>query len=528
MINPPETIEAENESPRLVAVIDIGASSLRMQIAEIHPHDGHIRKIESLSQAVSIGKDSFANRTISQSTIEDCVHVLEIYRQRLNEYGIIDSSQIRVVATSGVREATNRLAFIDRVFIATGLEIEPFDEAELHRVTYLGILPFMENESKYFSGESLVLEVGGGSSELLLLKQSDVMYSRTYRLGSLRLRYSMDQFDGSIAKTREMVETQILQTIAEFQIATKFPRPRNLIAMGSDVRFAAQEINQKAVGSKLVELKLSALEKFVEQVLHQSPHQLAAKHHLSLPESKTIGPGLLAQVMFAKELGVKKFLVANSNLRDGMVQEMANERSWSDSIQTQIVRSAVQLGRKYKFNEEHAVHTARISCWLFDELGFLHQLPTRFRRILELASLLHDIGHFVNDKSKHKHTMYLINNSDIFGIGSRDQNLIAMVARYHRGNTPNPRHVGYSQLDRIERVAVAKLAAILRIAKAIDVGLHQRINKLEYEFRGKRLDLFTEDVADLGLEQMELRQVSGLFEELFGTEVSIETAGNER
>ena len=104
MINPPETTDAEFESPRLVAVIDIGASSLRMQIAEIHPRNGHIRKIESLSQAVSIGKDSFANRTISRATIEDCVHVLEIYRQRLNEYGISDSSQIRVVATSGVRE----------------------------------------------------------------------------------------------------------------------------------------------------------------------------------------------------------------------------------------------------------------------------------------------------------------------------------------------------------------------------------------------------------------------------------------
>lgn len=520
------TAEEPPLPPRLVAVIDIGASSLRMQIAEIHSEVGRIRKIETFSQAVSIGQDSFADRLITRATIEDCVHVLKIYRQRLNEYDIVDPAMIRVVATSGVREASNRIQFIDRVFIATGFEIEPFDEAELHRVTYLGILPFIEKQSKHFSGESLVLEVGGGTSELLLLKQADVMYSRTYRLGSLRLRYAMDQYDGTSSKTREFVENQISQVISEFTLSAKYPRPRNLIAMGSEVRFAAQEINQRPVGKQLEEVKLGLFEKFVEKILAQTPDQLAAKYHLSLPDSKAIGPGLLTQLMFARKFEVRKILVANSNLRDGLVQEMAHERSWTDSIQKQIVRSAVQLGRHYKFNEEHAIHTARTACQLFDQLDFLHRMPTRFRRILELASLLHNIGNFVSDKSRHKHTMYLIQNSDIFGIGSRDQNFIAMVARYHRGASPNPRHDGYSQLEREERVAVAKLASILKVAKALDAGMGQRISKLNCDLRGNRLEITTSDAADLGLEQMELRKVSGLFESIFGTEISLEKAVN--
>ena len=138
-------------TPRLVAVIDIGATSLRMQIAEISSAS-QVRKLESFSQAVSLGKDSFMKGFIEKNSIEECVRVLEVYRIKLNEFGIVDPTQIRVIATSGVRESSNRLAFVDRIFVATGFEIEPFEEAELHRVTFLGVQPFIHSQPKYFAG----------------------------------------------------------------------------------------------------------------------------------------------------------------------------------------------------------------------------------------------------------------------------------------------------------------------------------------------------------------------------------------
>jgi exopolyphosphatase/guanosine-5'-triphosphate,3'-diphosphate pyrophosphatase len=431
-----------------------------------------------------------------------------------------------VIATSGVREAANRVAFNDRIFVATGFEIEPFDEAELHRVTYLGILPFIENQNEYFSGKSLVFEAGGGTTELLLLDQSNVLFSRTYRLGSLRLRKTIEKYDAPLVKSRSLMENQILQTINEFRAAVEDVSPKNFVAMGGDVRFAANEINQKPVGERLVEIKLRALEKFTDEIISQSPDRLATRYHMSLPDAKSLGPGLLTQLMFARELKVKKFLVANVNLRDGLIKEIAQGKRWSAAIQTQIVQSAVRLGRKYQFNENHAVHVSALACLLFDQLGWLHGLPGRFRGILQLASLLHEIGNFISTKAKHKHSMYLILNSEFFGIGANDLTLIALVARYYRGANPLPRHEGFSQLDRELRVAVAKLAAILRIAKALDVTHSQRIAAIEALERSNRLELWTKDVADLSMEQMELRQVSGLFEDIFGREVVLETASD--
>ena len=513
-------------APRMVAVIDIGATSLRMQIAEINRETSAIRNLESFSQAVSVGQDSFSKGYIDKKTIEDCVRVLEIYRAKLDEYSVVDKDSIRVIATSGVREAANQIAFIDRIFIATGFEIEPFDEAELHRVTYLGILPFIEKHDKHFTDQSIVFEAGGGTSEVLLLDQTDVLFARTYRLGSLRLRKTLELYDAPLAKARSLMENRIRQTIDEFKTSTSSPSPKNFVAMGGDVRFAANEINQKAVADDLVEIKLKALESFTDKILMRSPDQLASKFHMSLPDAKSLGPGLLTQLLFAQELGIQKFFVANVNMRDGLIKEIAQGRSWSESIQTQIIRSAIRLGRKYQFNENHAVHVSNLACALFDQLQSLHKLPERFRGILEIAALLHDIGSYISTKSKHKHSMYLILNSEFFGIGNTDLRLIGLTARYHRGATPLPRHEGFIQLARQHRVAVSKLASILRIAKSLDVGRNQRIKNITCMERGNRLELSTPDVADLSVEQLELRQVCGLFEDIFGREVLLETVSD--
>jgi exopolyphosphatase/guanosine-5'-triphosphate,3'-diphosphate pyrophosphatase len=508
------------KSPRVVAVIDIGATSVRMQIAEIKS-DGTVRKLESFGQAVSLAKDSFIQGHISRDTIEDCVSVLEIYRAKLNEYGIDSPAQIRVIATSGVREASNRLAFVDRIFVATGLEIEPFEEAELHRVTYLGVLPFIRNQPEFFQDPSLVVEVGGGTSEVLLLEGEDVAFSHTYRLGALRLRNRLDRYDAPLAKSRQLLESQILQTVKQMKGGCPCDSPDVYVAMGGDVRFAAKEINQQPVGEQLVELDIHQLQEFTDEILNQSPDSLAVKFHMSLPDARTLGPALLTQLTIANEFRIKQFLVANVSLRDGLLKEMAEGSGWSDSIQEQVFRSALQIGRKFQFNEPHSVHTSELACTLFDQLQPLHQLPDRFRKILQIAALLHEIGNFVNLKSRHKHSMYLILNSEFFGIGSGDLELIALVARYHRGAVPQPTHDRYSALNRKKRVAVSKLAAIVRIAKALDITQNQRIRSIRCHQKGNRLDLITDDVADLSLERHELTQAAGMFEAIFGKSVSL-------
>ena len=516
---------AKPPAPVPVAVVDIGASSLRMQIAEIH-HDHSIVRLESFEQAVSLGKDSFTKGRIEKTTIEDCVHVLSIYRDKLNEYGITNPRQIRVIATSGVKEAANRLAFQDRIFIATGFEIEPFDEAELHRVTFLGISPFIKHHPDLFDELTMVCEVGGGTTEFILMEREHVIFAQTYRLGSLRLRKDLEASNTPIARSRHLMETKIRQTVQQMVENSQQPRPHNLLAMGGDMRFAVHELGGKTNINGLLEIKLADLTRFTDNILEQSSDHLATRYHLSLPEADSLGPALLTNCIIAQELGIQHLYVANVNLRDGLVKEMAQGRMWSHDIQKQIVHSAMQIGRKYHFDEKHCVHVSQLACSLFDQTKKLHQLEDRFQGILQIAALLHEIGKFVSEQAYHKHSLYLIRHSEFFGIGSKDVRLVGLVARYHRRATPQPNHDGYSSLDREQRIAVAKLSAILRVAKALDSSRTQRIRDIQCDITPNQVKVLLPRLTDITLEQLEVTRTCELFEDIFGTKIVINTNVN--
>jgi exopolyphosphatase/guanosine-5'-triphosphate,3'-diphosphate pyrophosphatase len=520
------SVESTTPSPRVgkpVAVIDIGTAAIRMAIAEIHPH-GEVRNLESLSQVVNLGRDTFTRGAIAKSTIEDCARVLRSYRRILREYQIDTPEQIRCVATSAVREASNRLAFLDRVYIATGLQVEALDESEVNRVAFLGVQPLIAADEQLRNSHVVVVEIGGGSTELLFMKGSDVVYAHTYRLGSLRLRETLEAYRAPTQKLRNIMENHILRTVEEIGETVTVGGPLELIAMGGDVRFAVRTLQPGWDGVNLARLKVSALEDLTNKLLGQSEDSLVRKYHLTYPEAETIGPALLAYVMLARQLNLKEIRVTNLTLRDGLLLEMAAGQGWSKEFGKQIVRSAMDLGAKYDYDDAHAGHVATLSSTLFHELREEHQLSPRAEVILCVAALLHEIGLFVSNRSYHKHSMYLIRNSELFGLGRKEQLLASLVARYHRRASPQPTHEGYATLDRDERVVVAKLAAILRVAIALDESRSQRIHQLSCSREDGRLVISIPLVEDLSLEQLALKQNGSLFEEIFGLPVLLRMA----
>lgn len=509
-----------SDSPRTVAVIDIGTTSVRMAIAEINDA-GNVRTLEKFSQAVSLGKDTFTHGVIAKSTIEDCVRVLKSYRQALREYQVMNLEQVRVIATSAVREATNRLAFIDRIYIATGMEVEPLDEAEVNRLTYLAIEPFLLSVPSLATGRTIVVEVGGGSTELLAMRGTSVTYSHTYRLGSLRLRATLQAYQAPAVKLRQIMETQILKTVEQIREHVGGDSVPEILALGGDMRFAASQLVPEWNQVELTRIPLGALAQLANRMLALSEDRIIQEFHLSVPDAETLGPALLAYVQVAKSLGVEHLSVASTTLRDGLLREMSLRDAWTEDFVNQIVRSAVDLGRRFMFDEAHARHVANLARKLFEQLRGEHQLDNRFQIILYLAALLHEIGQFVSSRSFHKHTMYLIQNSELFGLSNRDVLLVALVARYHRRASPKPEHEGYATLSRDGRVVVAKLAAMLRVAIALDDSRSQRIHEFQCEREPGRLVISVTGVEDVSLEQLTLRQSGTLFEDTFGVPVML-------
>jgi exopolyphosphatase / guanosine-5'-triphosphate,3'-diphosphate pyrophosphatase len=501
-----------------VAVIDIGTAAIRLAIAEIRP-DGQIHKLETLTQDVQLGRDTFTSGAIGRSTIEDGVRVLKSYRRLLDEYQITRNDRIRVVATNAVREADNRLAFLDRVYIATGFLVEPADEAEVSRITYLGIQPYLRREPALADATTLVVEVGGGSTEVLMLRGGDVLASHSYRLGSLRLRETLEAYRAPTGQLRQIMESQIKRTVDQVVQHTHGHGDLKMIALGAEMGFAARQVRTDLDPDALSRLPLDALRQFTDMVLDTSSDQLVQSLHLTFAEAESLGPALLANVMLARALELSEVYVGNVDFRDGLLREMATASRWTEQSCKPILQSVIDLGRKYQFDERHARHVAELAKRLFHQLADEHQLDASYELILYVAALLHEIGMFVSAASHHKHSLYLIVNSELFGLRARDLVLIGLVARYHRRSSPKPSHELYATLDREQRVAVAKLAAILRVADALDRSRSQRIQRLECQREDGRLLVTIASVDDLSLEELALREKGPLFEEIFGMPV---------
>ncbi len=501
-----------------VAVIDIGTTSIRMAIAEVRD-GGEIRLLEALSQAVGLGKDTFTTGAISAGTTEQCVRVLRSYRRVLDEYGLSDPARMRVAATSAVREAFNRLTFLDRIFSATGFQVEPIDEAEANRITYLGILPYLQAEPELDAARCVVAEIGGGSTELLVVCQGDVTYSHSYRLGSLRLREMLEKYRAPTASSRRIMERQITRVVD--QIARAVPRGPDLrlVALGSEVRFAASQLVPDYNPQVISRMPVARFAALTDEILSVSEDELIQEYHLAIPDAETLGPGLLAYLKLAQGLGLDEIHVASVNLRDGLLLDIAASGGWAAQASRQVIHSAIELGRKFGFDEVHARHVADLCGKLFTQLQAEHRLDNRYELVLTIAGLLHEIGLYVGTSGYHKHSMYLILNSDLFGLSRKDLTLVSLVTRYHRRASPKPTHQGIADLTREERVAVSKLAGLLRIAIALDESRSQRITDFTCVREKDRLVIAIPNVDDLSLEQLAINQTSGLFEETYGMKV---------
>jgi len=503
---------------RTLAVIDIGTSAIRMTIAQAN-EKGDIHILESLQRELSLGKDTFSKGIITKSSTEACVKALKIFRRKLSEYQITSEHQIRIVATTAVREALNRDAFVDRVYIATGLIITIIDEIDVARLTYRSVESYLSNHKIQRSPEILITEMSGGTTEILLMRNQDILLSQSYRLGALRLREMLGEFRAPLPRQRELMENDIDRTIDQIHGDMSNNNPQTLIAIGGDIRFAATLLQPGWNFSDPLKLSLSSISKLTEQIIKLSVDEIVQKFHLSYSDAETVGPALLFYIRLAQALKINHILATDISMRSGILMEMAVGGTWTKLFTEQIISSAIEIGRKFHFDEAHARHVEFLSISLFNALREDHNLPPSFELHLRVASLLHDIGSFISVRSHHKHSMYIILNSDLFGLSKHDLHLIALIARYHRRSEPKPEHTEFSSLDRDGRLVVLKIASILRIADALDRSNSQRIRQLICTHNDDEFVISIPDIDDITLEQLGIQSKGTMFEDVYGMKI---------
>ncbi|MFO8174306.1 MAG: HD domain-containing protein [Longimicrobiales bacterium] len=186
----------------------------------------------------------------------------------------------------------------------------------------------------------------------------------------------------------------------------------------------------------------------------------------------------------------------------------------------QLTKAAMSLGRRFMFDEAHGLQVARLALSLFDQLRGLHGLEDDDRKLLLAAAILHDIGSFISRKKHHKHSLYIIKRSELPGLSPAEMLMVGNISRYHRRNIPRSNHVDFMRLSDSQRDRTTRLAALLRVADALDRAHLQNVESVEAELGSDEVTLKLESDEDCLLERWALAQKKTLFEKVFRRSVT--------
>jgi len=509
---PPDCTPLQTPGP--LAVIDLGAHSARLEIAQILP-DGQIEEIQHLTQPIRLGAEVFVDGRIHSANVKLVAKILADFSTVMAECRV---QRYKAIATSAVREATNREIFLSRVERLTGIQLDILEAPEEARLIYLALKEALAGELGPGIGNALICVIGTGASLLMHVRDGRLQCAESVRLGTIRM---IEELAGSVTPghAREVLDPFISTMIdwsGRFSAVTQSDR---LIAIGSTVRSLARFSGHKP-RSRHAEITRDDLRVIATRTAGKAATDIAAEWQLSDTLAESVQPCCVMLENLIDIVATDRVLVPMVNTRDAVLSDLIREvRGESDPFEPEIISAAEHLGRKYHYDQDHARAVANVAVRLFDELQELHELPPRARLLLEVAAILHDIGFFISNQEHHKHSFYLIAHSELPGITPEEKRILSVVGRYHRRSMPKASHTEYTSLSPENRLLVSKLAAILRVADSLDRSHTGRLRGLKIQVEDERLVLFSPAFRDLGLERWGLSRKADMFEDVFGLRV---------
>ncbi len=513
------------QKPRLAGVIDIGSSAIRMVVMQIEKN-GEFRKVDRASKPIQFGRDVFIKKVIGRESINQAIRILNGFSELFAAWGIA-RDDVFVIATSAIREARNRDTFIDRVFIRTGFNVKIADGVEENHLTYLAVLHAIEGLRATFARSSnIIIEVGGGSTELMIMDKGKMVSAHLFRLGTLRLEHNWGGFEAGDALNKVPIVQSLMEqfrgTIAGVNAEYNLAKIKYFVMVGGDARTAALHCGQKKSEHYSI-IKRQDFFDYLEKLASFTVEDCVRLLNVSYYEAESLLPALTIFGLFFRETAAEELVVPDVSIREGVLLRFAlgSDSKQERQFHGQIFASALSLGRKYHFDEAHGLHVSTLSMVFFDSFSDQHGLGEKAQVLLQVAALLHDIGYFVRATGHHKHGQYLIQNSELFGLSIDELNLVGQIVRYHRSTRPLRDHAEFNALTQEQRVMVLKLTALLRVCDSLDRSHCQRIKDFSLAIKDDDiLELTADFQGDISLERQALVAKSELFEDVFGYRIA--------
>ena len=500
---------------QIIAAIDVGSNAMRMVVGRID-YDGKVEVVENLRLPVRLGQDAFTTGILSEETAQQAVDAFTRFRRIADDHKV---EKIRAIATSAMREMTNSDLLFDRITRATEIAIEIISGEEEARLIHLAVAQAVNLKNKH----ALVIDIGGGSVEVTLSQNGNILSTESYNMGTVRLLKNLNgeknsamPFHKLVREYAEAARHRIDRELGSQKIDICVGTGGNIEEMGNLRQKLFKRDSNRAI-------TLEELDKLVETLSRMNIEERMRRLKLKPDRADVILPASIVLQMIAHEAKVREVTIPNVGLKDGVLWDMAYGLQENVHIppREQVWTSALRLGEKYQFDAEHAKIVAHHAASLFDQSHALHNLDEESKLLLEVAALLHDIGHFINTVDHNKHGYYILKANPLIGLSENRQNIVANIIQYHRKSTPSLQDDGYRSLTPRDRLIVIELSALIRLADGLDVSHTGRVKDIQLEEQKNIWKLRLQGNGDLMLERWALEKRQSLFQNVFGVKLKI-------
>jgi exopolyphosphatase / guanosine-5'-triphosphate,3'-diphosphate pyrophosphatase len=467
--------------PVHIAAIDAGSNAVRLSVARAYSALD-IEPVHTERYPIRLGESVFVRPRFTEEIFKKAAKAFRHFHEVMAEFEV---TRYRAVATSATREARNRKAFVRSIKQRSGIALEVISAGEEARLGREAVLAALGPETP----PRCIADLGGGSLEISILRNHTVEQSAQLPVGTVRLITTLD-LRGAIRPAEAEQVRRYVRALLESKLA---PRP-NLsegiaVALGGN----AETLANIAPGPRqhgLQTMELPLLRERLPDILSRDVRERMKAYAVRRDRADVMGVAAITFLTLGRYLNLRTFALPGVGVREGLLQEIAREAFSRkephryDAAARQLLVGTRSFARRLGYEQQHAEHVRELSIQLFDQLQAVHHMPAHSRVLLEAGALLHDTGHMISHRGHHKHGEYLALNGDIVGLDGRDRAIAAALVRYHnRKSEPAGHHPAYSALEDADKPIARRLAAILRIAEALDHSHRQRVMKIRTTFQ---------------------------------------------
>lgn len=502
-------------APDLFAAIHLGSEQVSLQIVEYNSISD-MKIIEEASRQVTLGEETFKTGKLSFSAVADICELLKGYRRTLYEYGVRD---FRLMATTAVREAQNQQYVIDQIKVKTGFNVEVVDMPQEIYFKYIALYKTIEEHGLANSQDGLLfVDISSGGLGLTLYQGGTIKYQQNIHIGALRIKESFEKHQRESSYFHEALSEYIFSTIDAVETELSHKKIKYLVLSGIETRLLLKMLGREQ-SQRLEYVSLDDFYKLYQQVKGLKLPQIMATFDLTEARAEMVLPTIVLYKQILSLTTVEYIVIPDDQLIDGFILKHIAETTksqWMDVIESQIVGLAREIGTKYQHDYKHAGAVEKFSLLLFDKMTRIHGLGKRERFLLKMACMLHDIGKYVCLRRHYFYSYRLIISSDIFGFSEEERAVIANIAHYHSKGTPSNNDANYAVLTKDQKVVVAKLSALIRLADAIDRSHKQKVSDCEVAVKGDEVHIIVTTKEDISLEEWTFADKSDFFQDVYG------------